>query len=81
MSNGVGDHPGFARAFASHLAYNVQRARAHAEILSMKRVAERVDAWVALNDGVLPPKGGWHHVAAEINVSPEAMYRELARQR
>ncbi len=75
------DDAGFAAALMRHLAHEVQRGRAQAEILSLKTVAERVDAWVELNGGVLPAKGGWRHLAAEVGVSPEALYRELARRR
>ena len=73
--------PGLARAWTRHLALEVQRARAHAETLSLKRVAERVDAWIALNDGTLPSKGRWRHMASEIGVTPEALYREIAQRR
>jgi len=40
-----------------------------------------LDAWLALDDGNLPPTGRWREVAAEIGVSPEAFYRELATRR
>jgi CRP-like cAMP-binding protein len=70
-----------ALAFARGLSYEVQRARAHAEILTLRTVAERVDAWIALNDGSLPPKGRWRHIASDIGVTPEALYRELADRR
>jgi len=63
-----------------HLALEVQRARANSELLSLKTVAARVDAWVTLNHGTLPPKGQWRQVASEIGVTPEALYRELARR-
>jgi CRP-like cAMP-binding protein len=63
-----------------HLAREVQHARARAEILSLKTVARRVEAWRALNNGVLPPKGRWRQLAGEIGVSPEALYREFARR-
>lgn len=70
-----------ARAWMRHLAQEVQRSRAVIEILSLKTVAERVDAWIALNGGTLPPKGHWRRVALEIGITPEALYRELARRR
>lgn len=70
-----------ARALACHLAAEVQRARARAEIASLKTVAMRLDAWLALADGDLPARGRWREVAAEIGVSPEAFYRELAARR
>jgi CRP-like cAMP-binding protein len=49
--------------------------------LSLRTVTARVDAWVALNHGALPPKGQWRQVASEIGITPEALYRELARRR
>ncbi|WP_236841765.1 hypothetical protein [Bosea sp. PAMC 26642] len=70
-----------ARALTCHLAVEVRRARARAEIASLKTVAMRLDAWLALEEGELPPRGRWREVAAEIGVSPEAFYRELAARR
>lgn len=72
--------PDFAEAFAAHLAREVQQARLRAEILALKTVAERLEAWLAWNDGALPPKGSRRLVALEIGVSPEALYREIARR-
>ena len=63
---------------AAHLAGEVQRARARAELLSLRTVRERLDGWRALH-GNLPPRGRWIEVAQEIGVTPEALYRELAR--
>lgn len=77
----LADNTGLATAFALHLAHEVHRARAHAETLSLRTVAERIDAWLALHDGSLPAKGRWRQIASEIGVSPEALYRELARRR
>ncbi len=74
------DDAALASAFLRHLAHEVQRSRTQAEILSLKTVAERLNAWIALNGG-MPSKGRWRDVAAEIDVSPEALYRELARRR
>lgn len=73
--------PELARSLAAHLAAEVQAARARAEIVSLKTVAMRLDAWLALKDEGLPPKGQWRGLAAEIGVSPEALYRELAARR
>ena len=70
-----------AQAFATHLAREVQNARRRAEILSLRRVADRVDAWLIWNNDELPAKGAWYRMADEIGVSPEALYRELARRR
>jgi hypothetical protein len=40
----------------------------------------RLEAWLAWNDGVLPTKGAWKHLAEELGVSPEALYREITRR-
>ncbi|MGE3626992.1 MAG: Crp/Fnr family transcriptional regulator [Hyphomicrobiales bacterium] len=72
--------PDFAEAWAAHLAREIQNTRLRSEILSLKTVASRLDAWLAWN-GELPPKGEWAHLANEIGVSPEALYREIAKRR
>lgn len=69
-----------ASAWASHLAHEVQRARLLSEILSLKTVKARLEAWIAWN-GALPPRGQWHVIATEIGVTAEAFYREIARER
>lgn len=69
-----------ALMWSQYLAQEVQRARLHAEIVSLKTVAARVNAWVAWN-GPLPEKGQWTRIADQIGVSPEALYRELGRRR
>ena len=69
-----------ASGFIRHLTHEVHRARAQAETLLLKTVAERVDAWIELNGGSFAPKGRWRQVASEIGVTPEALYRELARR-
>lgn len=73
--------PAFQAAFAEHLARQVQDARARAEILSLRTVASRLDAWLSLRDGVLPEKGRWLDLADALAVTPEALYRELACRR
>jgi len=70
--------PGDGLIWARHLATEVQRARLHAEILSLKTVKGRLSAWITWN-GELPEKGQWRRVADEIGVSAEALYRELAK--
>ncbi len=70
----------FAEAWIGHLAREVQGARLQAEIMATRTVASRLDAWLAWH-GALPPKGAWVGLAAEIGVSPEALYREIARRR
>ena len=71
----------FAALWASHLAAEVQSARYRSEILAQKTVAERLDAWLAWRGAGLPVKGEWKTLAAQIGVSPEALYRELAKRR
>ncbi len=75
----LAENPEFSQAWARHLAHEVQRARLHAEILSLKSVKARLSAWIAWN-GALPRKGLWSNVANEIGVSPEALYREIAKR-
>ena len=73
-------NPAFALAWTRRLAHEVQRARLQAEILSIKTVADRLDAWLAWH-GSIPTKGDWIVLAGEIGVSPEALYRELSKRR
>ncbi len=73
-------NPGLALAFIRRLAHELQNARLHAELLSMNTVAARLDAWIGWR-GTLPPKGDWRGLAAELGVSPEALYREIAKRR
>jgi CRP/FNR family transcriptional regulator, dissimilatory nitrate respiration regulator len=71
--------PAFARACAEHLAHEVHRMRVRSEIMGMKRVAARLDAWLSLRP--LPAKGEWSALADDLGVTREALYRELARRR
>jgi len=71
----------FSSLWAAHLAAQVQTARTRSEILVRKTVAERLDGWLAWQGQEVPPKGRWKSVAAQIGVSPEALYRELAKRR
>lgn len=75
------DDRDLALAWLTHLAREVRAARLRAEILALRTVAERLDAWLAEPDGMLPEKGSWHMLAGELGVSPEALYRELAKRR
>ena len=70
----------FATLWAAHLASELQATRKRAEIMSLRTVAARLDAWLAWNDGALPAKGAWRQLAGEIGISPEALYREIARR-
>ena len=69
-----------ADLWAAHLARSVQATRLRAEIRSLRTVCERLDAWLGAR-GPLPPKGAWQDLAAELGVTREALYRELARRR
>lgn len=71
----------FSDIWAGYLAQELQSARLRSEILSLKTVAGRLDAWIAWNGGDPPARGEWKLVANEIGVSPEALYREIARRR
>ncbi len=72
--------PVFARGWMSHVSGELQKVRTRAEILALRSVGARLDAWTAFNDGQLSPKGQWKSLAEEIGVSPEALYRELAKR-
>jgi CRP-like cAMP-binding protein len=74
------EDPRLAEAWAVHLAEAVQSARARAEIRTLRTVTERVDAWLG-EYGALPEKGHQQDLAAELGVTREALYRELARRR
>lgn len=73
-------HPEFAEQWMARLSHELQVTRTRAEILSLKTVAERLSAWLDVNGSSLSERR-WVDVAAEIAVSPEALYRELARRR
>ena len=72
--------PAFAEAFMAHLAHEVQNTRFRAEVLSLKTIEARLTAWESWY-GELPPKGEWRSLAQQIGVSPEALYRELAKRK
>ena len=77
----INSDPVFASAWMEHLAHQVQSARLRAEILTLKTVAQRLDAWLTFNGGALPSRGGRSRLAHQIGVSPEALYREIARRK
>lgn len=74
------DNNVMAELWAAHLAGEMQSARFRSDILRRRTVADRLDGWLAWKEGGLPLKGNWKSVAEEIGVSPEALYRELARR-
>ncbi len=72
--------PTLATSWSALLASSVQAARLRAEIRSLPRVSDRLDAWFAEGNR-LPERGHWQDVAAELAVTREALYRELSRRR
>jgi hypothetical protein len=54
--------------------------RQRAGLLSMRTVRERLDAWLSFG-GSLPGRGGWRSLADDLGITPEALYREIARRR
>jgi CRP-like cAMP-binding protein len=76
----LSETPELRDAWAQHLTREVQRARLLAEILSLKTVSARLEAWIGMH-GALPNKGSWSIIAQEIGVSPEALYREIGQRR
>lgn len=75
------EQPEFAAAWNDCFIGDFHGALRQSEILSLKTVAARLDAWIATHGGELPAKGEWKMIAAEIGTSPEALYRELAKRR
>lgn len=66
--------------WCSSLSNEIQTLRMRNEILRMRTVRARLDAWLLWQNTLLPPKGQWLSIAHEIGVSPEALYREIARR-
>jgi len=73
--------PEAAWAWSIYLTQGLQAARTRAEILSLKTVRERLEAWFIIHPASNESPSSWKSVANEIGVSPEALYRELARRR
>jgi CRP-like cAMP-binding protein len=77
----LGSDGALAELWIRHLSRQLQRARLQGEILSLNRVAERLDLWLDQNGGTLPPRGERTALARELGVTREALYRELARRK
>ena len=73
------ERPDAALSLIKTHAKEVQSQRARIEILRLRRVSDRLDAWLDLYGE--PPAGEWIRVADQIGVSPPALYRELASRR
>ncbi len=72
--------PALAEAWARHLARAVQAARFQAGLLSLRGVADRLDAWQG-EGHELPQPGRMQALATDLGVTREALYRELSRRR
>lgn len=70
----------FAQYWMAYLAREVQQARFRSELLSLKTVKARLNSWLNWRGCGLPPKGEWKALAEQLGVSPEALYREIARR-
>ena len=70
----------FAELWCRGLSEEVRDRRLHNELLRLRTVRERLDAWLHWQGGALPPHGARQGLAHELGVSPEALYRELARR-
>ncbi len=73
--------PKLVRLWGAYLSAAILNARHRAEILSRRSVSDRLDGWLAMNDGEMLAKGAWKQIANEIGVTPEALYREIAKRR
>ncbi len=73
-------YPELALDWAAKLARGLQSARRRAEIRTIRTVGGRLDAWLETG-GAIPARGRWQELAAELGVSREALYRELASRR
>lgn len=71
----------FARMWQTHLARELHRTRQLTELLSRRTVRDRLDGWLETTGNELPEKGKWLDLADALGVSPEALYREIARRR
>lgn len=68
-----------AAAALAETAHAVQALRARIEVLRLRRLSDRLDAYLDLHGP--PDTGGWVGVADWIGVTPTALYRELGRRR
>ena len=68
--------PDAALGLVKSSAREVQAQRSRIEILRLRRVSDRLDAWLDLYGE--PAKREWVRVADGIGVSPSALYREIA---
>lgn len=70
-----------AHEWATYLAFSLHKTRHRVELLSRKTIANRLTGWLEWNGGKLPLKGQWKNLAVELDVTPEALYREIAKRK
>lgn len=75
----LGRAPQSALGLLADTSREVQRLRSRIEVLRLRRVSDRLTAWLGLHGPVT--QGHWADVAEAIGVTPAALYRELARRR
>ncbi|MEM7500117.1 MAG: Crp/Fnr family transcriptional regulator, partial [Pseudomonadota bacterium] len=68
-----------AAAALAEAAREVQSLRGRVEVLRLRRLSDRLDAYLDLHGA--PDAGGWVGVADWIGVSPPALYREVSRRK
>lgn len=73
------ENNGLALVALSKSAQEVQALRARLEVMRLKTLRARLDAFLDLHGA--PETGGWVRVADWLGVTPAALYRELARRR
>lgn len=73
------DEPKSALSLIETHTREIQTQRSRIEILRLRRVSDRLDAWLDLYGE--PKKGEWIRIADQIGVSPPALYRELAKRK
>lgn len=78
MENDAPVQPLAVNAF-KETARELQTLRTRIEIMRLRKVADRLDAYLELFG--TPDVGAWVNVADWIGASPPALYRELARRR
>lgn len=70
-----------AQSWMIHLRRTAQDARFRAEMVSLRTVDKRLDAWGDWHQTSLPEKGKRRDLADELGVTPEALYRSSAKRR
>lgn len=73
------ESPDLAGQWSAYLAWELQNTRYRSELLNRRTVHDRLEGWLDWNGGKLPPRGKLKNLASEIGVTPEALYRELAK--